>query len=100
VLKIASHGPAGVEGGSTISRDRPAQVNDRGRRRDEGAGFTLASSGAMVKTTDENIRFARRRTRLADLLLSHLADALGRSAILSKLDRRHGRNSAAPFLFA
>jgi hypothetical protein len=33
VLKIASHGPASVEG-EMIFRDRPAQVNDRGRRRD------------------------------------------------------------------
>ena len=41
VSEIASHGPAKVEGGSTISRDRPAQVHDRGRRRDGGAGFAV-----------------------------------------------------------
>jgi hypothetical protein len=34
--KIASHGPAFVEGRSTIARDGPAQVDDGGRRRDGG----------------------------------------------------------------
>jgi hypothetical protein len=41
VSEIASHGPAKVEGGSTISRDGPAQVHDRGRRRDGGASFAV-----------------------------------------------------------
>jgi hypothetical protein len=41
VSKIASHGPAEVEGGSMIARDRPAQVNGRGRRRDGGSSFTI-----------------------------------------------------------
>src|SRR5271168_3853367 len=36
VSRIASHGPAQVEGGSMIARDGPAQVSDRGRRRDGG----------------------------------------------------------------
>jgi hypothetical protein len=41
VSKIASHGPAEVEGGSMISRDWPAQVDDRGRRRDGGENVAV-----------------------------------------------------------
>ena len=41
VSEIASHGPAAVSGGSMITQGGPAQVNDRGRRRDGGAGFTI-----------------------------------------------------------
>src|SRR5580704_1995018 len=39
--KIASHGPANVKGASIIARDAPAQVDNRGRRRDGGLGFTI-----------------------------------------------------------
>jgi hypothetical protein len=40
--EIASHGPAAIMGSvvKTISQGTPAQVDDRGRRRDRGSNFT------------------------------------------------------------
>lgn len=50
VSKIASHGPAIVGVGSTIRYDGPAQVNDRGRRRDGGASFIIGRLSSVAKT--------------------------------------------------
>jgi hypothetical protein len=82
VSKIASHGPAEIEGGSMISRDGPAQVDDRGRRRDGGESFAVALKCRKVIWRDgegerRETRILPWRTEPADFRLSHLADALG-----------------------
>jgi hypothetical protein len=100
VLKIASHGPASVEGRSTISRDGPAQVNDRGRRRDGGVSFTVTFTqrdGEDRKRETESLPW-RKPT---DLPFNHLADALGMSAIsFRNFLAALWSSSAAPFFVA
>ncbi len=46
-----------------IPRDAPAQVDDRGRRRDGGLSFTIVLTGAVVKRRngDPNLAAANRR---------------------------------------
>ena len=99
VSKIASHGPAAFEDGSTIFRDGPAQVNDGGRRRDGGASFAIAFTSTRRRRRETGNRTSRRRMQPADLRLSHLADALGVLAISSRnFHRRRGANPRRRFL--
>jgi len=71
-----------------IFRDAPAQVNGRGRRRDGGSNSrsfaerTFARR-AVVKTKDGESG-PPRGEEPADLILWHLADALGMSAMVSQ----------------
>jgi hypothetical protein len=61
--KIASHGPAAIEGGSMIPRDAPAQVDDRGRRRDGDSGFTIARTERGGGEEGRDIRTSPRQHR-------------------------------------
>jgi hypothetical protein len=80
--KVASHGPADVEGASMIARDAPAQVDSRGRRRDGSLGFTIVrvacgggEEGRTIRTSPW--RSAYSSEPLADMGFTTLADALG-----------------------
>jgi hypothetical protein len=60
VPRISSHGPVAIDGGSTITEDAPAQVVDRGRRRDGGSSFTIVHKahnhvGAIMKLKKQDL---------------------------------------------
>jgi hypothetical protein len=93
VSKIASHGPADVEGGSIIAQDAPAQVMDGGRRRDGGSSSTAASStvqsigDAAERSSEGELSESCPGGSPVDLILQPLAEALGLLAVfLSKLN--------------
>jgi hypothetical protein len=67
VPEIASHEPATFTGGSTISRDGPAPVDGRGRRRDGGASFLIAFNPRGRR---------RKRRKNPNLTLANTASAL------------------------
>ena len=63
-----------------IARDGPAQVNNRGRRRDGGLGFTIVRVACGGGVEGRIIRTSRWRSAHSvptDLSLTILADALG-----------------------
>ena len=78
--KVTSHGPADVEG-AIIARDAPAQVDNRGRRRDGDlvptivrVAFDRALEGRLP---DLPAAFASMRRSAGGLRFPALADALG-----------------------
>jgi hypothetical protein len=99
VSEIASHGPAKVEGGSTISRDGPAQVHDRGRRRDGGASFAVV----LIENDGED---EGRKTRILRWRYSQRICASAISPTPSVFEISSPKllpaswTSAAPFFFA
>jgi hypothetical protein len=76
VSKIASHGPADVEGGSSSAHGAPAQVIDGGRRRDGESGSRSSGIRRVVKKRSGQSGPWTGGTP-ADLMLKPLADALG-----------------------
>ena len=102
--KIASHGPADVEGASIIARDAPAQVDNRGRRRDGGLGFTIVriacgggEEGRAIRAFPLEVRSKMRSAGGSEV--SALADALGVFEISSQdFSRRRGLICGAVFL--
>lgn len=79
-----------------ICQDAPALVNDRGRRRDEGSGFTTVCK-RTVDTRDGEPDLALAE-KPAGLILVHLADALGVSVMLREdSQRRRGPNPRRRF---
>jgi hypothetical protein len=57
--KIASHGPAGVDDGSTFIGAQAGQVTDGGRRRDGGSSFAIARFAVVKRTEKSNLPLAQ-----------------------------------------
>jgi hypothetical protein len=88
-----------------IARDGPAQVNNRGRRRDGGLGFTIVRVACGGGVEGRIIRTSRWRSAHSgglptDLSLTILADALGAFVtILPRTTFGAAASFAAPVLF-
>jgi hypothetical protein len=82
-----------------ISRDGPAQVNDRGHRRDGGASFMIAFTRG---DEDESRETRTSPWRLASGLVPQPSRRRPRCVdnILPKLSPALWSHSAAPFFFA
>ena len=93
--KIGSHGPADVGRVVMIALGWPAPVNSRGRRRDGGISFTIATT---PRDSVDEIRQVPISLRCSTGRLSPSTISPTPSDILSRLSLALWSNSVAPFL--